>query len=111
MCRLATQELYFENHLDTRTILDHLEAVEIEDIAAFNRDYLSRQFRRAHLAVAGPIDHEPALRSRLNGLMNQFAWRQNTESDNIVHIEPDHKLRMAACLTNAAGFGENDAQQ
>jgi predicted Zn-dependent peptidase len=75
MCRLATQELYFESHLDTHRILAHIDAVELGHLTAFTRDYLSRQLSLAHLAIVGPIDDEPALRSRVTRLMNECAWR------------------------------------
>jgi hypothetical protein len=110
MCRLATQEMYFESHLDTRTILAHIDAVELDHMAAFTRDYLSRQFSKAHLAVTGPITDEPALRSQLTRLMSELAWPKGAAADRGFTKEPDNELGAAACFSTAAGFGESDAQ-
>jgi predicted Zn-dependent peptidase len=55
MSRLATQELYFGEHIDSNQIIKAIDAVEYESLKTVTADLLLSAIKYSALAVVGPI--------------------------------------------------------
>ncbi|MCP4747722.1 MAG: insulinase family protein [Desulfobacteraceae bacterium] len=71
MSRLATQELYFGNHIASEQILEAIDKIDLNTLANLSNNYLLDSLKNAAVAVVGPYSPD-----HYNAAMIENVWAQ-----------------------------------